>query len=739
MTHTDPLHEHHPTHHPAPPQAPPAPPPEARPASTSGVKYVCPMHPEIVRDSPGNCPICGMALEFRDVGAGEFGEEMRSMRVRLVVGSLLSAPLLLITMSDLLPGSLARAFAPARSAAWIQLLLAAPVVLWGGWPFFRLGWQSVVNRRLNMFTLIALGTGAAFLFSLVATLRPHGIPSSAGGHTEVPPLYYEAAAVIVTLVLLGQVLELRARRATSGAIRALLALAPARARRIGADGREEDVPLESVVACDRLRVRPGEKVPVDGVVLSGRSAVDESLVTGESLPVDKAESDRVIGGTMNQTGSFVMRAERVGSETLLARIVARVGEAQRSRAPIQNLADRVSAWFVPLVVAIAAVSAIAWGAIGPEPRMTHALVIAVTVLIIACPCALGLATPMSVMVGTGRGALSGVLVRDAAALEALERVTVLLVDKTGTLTEGRPRVVSVTAAGGFGEQQVLAVAAALEQGSEHPLAAAILAAARERGVAFQPAAEFASEPGRGVRGIVAGRRAALGSERFMQESGIADPALAEAARRGREDGQTIVFVAIDGRATGCIGVADPIKETTPGAIDALRASGLRVVMVTGDNVATARAVGRRLGIEEIEADVLPEQKEEIVVRYQSRGGVVAMAGDGVNDAPALARAQVGIAMGTGSDVALETAAITLVKGDLRGIVRARRLGASVMSNIRQNLFLAFIYNALGVPVAAGVLYPAFGLLLSPMLAGAAMSFSSVSVIGNALRLRRVQL
>jgi Cu+-exporting ATPase len=671
------------------------------------ISYTCPMHPEIVRPGPGACPICGMDLEpVMPVEGDDGNRELRAMTRRLVVCTILTIPLFALGMAEKLP--------------LVQLALATPVVLWGGAPFFARGWASLVTRHLNMFTLIAIGTGAAFAYSVVAV-------SGGSGH-----VYFEAAGVITTLVLLGQVLELRARHATAGAIRALLDLAPKTARKVWIDGREEDVPLEHVFVGERLRVRPGEKVPVDGVILSGRSAVDESMVTGESMPVDKTATDRVIGGTVNGAGTFVMQAERVGKETLLARIVESVARAQRSRAPIQRLADRVSAWFVPIVLVVAALTALGWGLFGPEPRAAHALVNAVAVLIIACPCALGLATPMSVMVGTGRGASAGVLVRDAAALETLERVDVLVVDKTGTLTEGKPRLTSVTASEGFSEEKVLSAAASVERGSEHPLAAAIVAGAAERAFPTQASTDFLSVPGRGVTGVVDGVAVAVGDERFMAERGVALDAMKRLAEILRREGNTVVFVAMGERIAGVLSIADPVKASTPQALSDLAALGMRIVMVTGDHAATADAVARRLGIAEVEAGVLPERKGEIVERLRSEGHVVAMAGDGVNDAPALARADVGIAMGTGADVAMEAAAITLVKGDLGGIVRARRLSRATLANIRQNLFLAFVYNVLAVPLAAAG-------LLSPMIASAAMSLSSVSVIGNALRLRRAGL
>jgi Cu+-exporting ATPase len=709
------------------------------PVATTRVEYVCPMHPEVVRDAPGSCPICGMALEPRTVSLEEEDNpELRAMQRRLWVSAVLSAPTFVLAMSDLIPGQPVQRLLSADAAVWTQLTLSAPVVLWGGWPFFQRGWASVVNRHLNMFTLIALGTAAAFGFSLLATFFPSALPHSMR-HGGMPPVYYEAASVITTLVLLGQVLELRARSATSGAIRALLGLAPKTARRISGDGVEQDVPLEQVRAGDRLRVRPGEKVPVDGSVLEGGSAVDESSITGESIPVEKVSGDRVTAGTLNGTGSFVMSAERVGKDTLLAQIVALVSEAQRSRAPIQRLADAVSAWFVPAVILVAALTAVVWGAWGPEPRLAYALVNAVAVLIIACPCALGLATPMSIMVGTGRGAQAGVLVRNAEALELLEKVDTIVVDKTGTLTEGRPRLASVVPAPGFERDDVLARAAALEQTSEHPLAAAIVAGAVERGLSIGAVKGFRAVTGKGVVGSLAGTDLLLGNARLLDENGIETRALSEQAESLRRDGQTVVFLASGGKLAGLIGVADPIKESTPEALQKLRAAGLRIVMLTGDNETTARAVARKLGLDEVRADVLPDQKHAVVAELRAQGRIVAMAGDGANDAPALAAAHVGIAMGTGTDVAIQSASVTLLEGDLRGIVRARRLSEQVMKNIRQNLFFAFVYNTLGVPVAAGVAYPLFGLLLSPMIASAAMAFSSVSVIGNALRLRTARL
>jgi Cu+-exporting ATPase len=696
------------------------------------------MHPEIVQDRPGACPICGMALEPRTFTVDVANPELDDMRRRLRISIPLVLPLLAFMVADMLPGMPLRHWLPAGSIEWIQLLLATPVVLWGGLPFFARGWASVVNRHFNMFTLIALGTGAAYVYSLAATLAPSLFPASFRDAHGALAVYFEPAAVIVTLVLLGQVLELRARERTGSALRALLGLSPKTARRIEDDG-ERDVALELVRAGDRLRVRPGEKVPVDGVVIEGQSAVDEAMVTGEPVPVEKAAGDHVTGGTVNGTGAFVMRAERVGADTLLAQIVRMVGEAQRTRAPIQKLADAVAGWFVPAVVLVAILSFAAWAIWGPEPRMAHALVNAVAVLIIACPCALGLATPMSVMVATGRGALAGVLVRNAEALELLEKVDVLLVDKTGTLTEGKPRLVTVEAAAGWQPGEVLAMAASVEQSSEHPLAAAIVRGAEERSAPLESSTRFASITGKGVVAMVRGRAVAAGSEALFAQFGVDPGPLAARAEELRRANQTVILVAVDGKPAGLLGVTDPIKASSREAITRLRAEGLRIVMLTGDNAVTAEAVARELGIDEVHAGVLPDQKGELIARFQAEGHRVAMAGDGINDAPALARADVGIAMGTGTDVAMESAPVTLVKGDLRGIARARRLSREAMRNIRQNLFFAFVYNAVGVPVAAGLLYPFFGLLLSPMIASAAMTFSSVSVIANALRLRRIDL
>jgi len=710
-------------------------------AAAARTQYVCPMHPEVVRDAPGACPICGMALEPRTVAIEEEpNPELASMTRRFWTSLVLSAPILVLAMAEILPGQPLPGVS-MRARTWIEFALSTPVVLWGGWPFFERGWASLVNRRLNMFTLIAIGTGVAYAYSVVATLFPGIFPASfRGPHGDVA-VYFEAAAVITALVLFGQVLELRARSQTRSAIRALLGLQPKTARLLRDDGTEQDVPLEQVRHGDRLRVRPGEKLPVDGVVLEGASAVDESMVTGEPIPVEKKPGDRVTGSTVNATGSFVMRAERVGSETLLAQIVRMVSEAQRSRAPIQRLADVVSSYFVPGVVLAAVVTFLVWALVGPEPRLAYALVNAVAVLIIACPCALGLATPISIMVGTGRGARAGVLIKNAEALETLEKVDTLVVDKTGTLTEGKPRVMTVIALpdANLGEAELLRLAASLERKSEHPLAAAILAAASEKGLPLADAADFRSLTGKGVTGRIAGREIALGNQALLSQLGLELGAAAEQAESLRRDGQTVVFLAADRRLAGLVGVADPVKESTYEAIRMLHRDGVRVVMLTGDSRTTAEAVARKLGIDEVEAEVLPAKKSEVVKRLQGQGRVVAMAGDGINDAPALAAAQVGIAMGTGTDVAMESAGITLVKGDLRGIARARRLSRKTMRNIRQNLFFAFFYNALGVPLAAGVLYPAFGLLLNPMIASAAMSFSSVSVISNALRLRKAAL
>ncbi len=703
-----------------------------------GTIYTCPMHPQIRQVGPGSCPICGMALE-PVLATAETGpsHELIDMTRRFWIGLALSLPVVVLEMGGHLTGL--GHYVGQQTSNWIQMLLATPVVLWAGWPFFERGWQSLVSRNLNMFTLIAMGTGVAWIYSMVATLAPGIFPAAFRGHDGSVAVYFEAASVITVLVLLGQVLELRARESTSGAIRALLDLAPKTARRIMPDGTEQEVQLDTVQVGDRLRVRPGEKVPVDGVVVEGRSAVDESMVTGESMPVTKEVGAAAIGGTMNQSGGLVIEAQKVGHDTMLSRIVQLVAEAQRSRAPIQRLADHVSGYFVPAVIGIAALAFIAWAFWGPEPRFSYGLVAAVAVLIIACPCALGLATPMSIMVGVGRGAQAGVLIKNAEALEHMEKVDTLVVDKTGTLTEGKPSVTAVVPAPGFDEAEILRLAASVERASEHPLALAIVAAADKQGIATAPVADFDSPTGKGALGTVEGRRVVLGNAAFLTEHGIDPARLADQADKLREDGATVIFAGIGGKAAGAIAIADPVKTSTPEALAGLRAAGIRVVMLTGDNWTTAKAVARRLGIDEVEAEVLPDQKSAVVQRYKADGRVVAMAGDGVNDAPALAAADVGIAMGTGTDVAMESAGVTLLKGDLTGIVRARRLSQAVMRNIRQNLFFAFIYNALGVPVAAGVLFPFFGILLSPIIAAAAMALSSVSVIGNAIRLRTVRL
>ncbi len=702
-------------------------------------RWTCPMHPEIVRDAPGSCPICGMALEPMEPAAEEVSPELLDMTRRFKVSVLLTLPVFGLAMGEMVPGNPLGEVVGPRMLGLLQLALGTPVVLWGGWPFFVRGWVSLRTLQLNMFTLIAIGTGASWLYSVLAALVPGIFPHSFRAPDGSVAVYFEAAAVIVTLVLLGQVLELRARSQTGAAIRSLLGLAPKAARRVGEGGLEEDVPLDDVQVGDLLRVRPGEKVPVDGVVVEGSSAVDESMITGEPMPVSKGPGDPVTGATVNGTGSLLMRAERVGRETLLAQIVRMVAEAQRSRAPIQRLADQVAGYFVPAVIGTALLTFAIWAFWGPEPRMAYALINAVAVLIIACPCALGLATPMSIMVATGKAATVGVLFRNAEAIELLRDVDTLVIDKTGTLTEGKPRVVSILAAEGRSEEEVLGHAAALERGSEHPLAQAILDAAGERELALGEVTGFDSRTGRGVVGQVEGHAVAVGNRKLMEEIGAEVAALVARAEAMREEAQTVVFVAIGGQLAGLLGVADPIKESTPAAVEGLHREQLRVVMLTGDSRATAEAVARRLGLDEVIADVLPEQKAEVVRRLQAEGRVVAMAGDGVNDAPALALAHVGIAMGTGTDVAMESAGVTLVKGDLRGILRARKLSRLTMRNIRENLFFAFVYNSLGVPVAAGILYPAFGLLLSPMIAAAAMSLSSVSVIGNALRLRRARI
>jgi Cu+-exporting ATPase len=704
-----------------------------------GAIYTCPMHPEVRQVGPGACPICGMALEPELVTAGDHGPhpELVDMTRRFWVGLALALPVFILEMGSHLFG-LHHLISPTLSN-WVQLILATPVVLWAGWPFFERGWQSLVTRNLNMFTLIAMGTGVAWTYSVIATLFPHIFPPAFQQADGSVAVYFEAAAVITVLVLLGQVLELRAREQTSGAIKALLDLAPKTARRVADDGTEADVQLDDVIVGNKLRVRPGEKVPVDGTLIDGRSSLDESMVTGESMPVTKEAGARLIAGTLNQSGSFVMRADKVGRDTLLSQIVQMVSQAQRSRAPIQRLADQVSGWFVPLVIAAAIVAFIAWSTFGPEPRLAYALVAAVTVLIIACPCALGLATPMSIMVGVGRGAQAGVLIKNAEALERLEKVDTLVVDKTGTLTEGKPKVVGIVATDGFDDTTVLKFAASVEVASEHPLATAIVAAARARDIPLARVMGFDSPTGKGAIGMVERKRVVIGNARFLTELGIDVAAMEADAEKFRGDGATSIFVAIDGKVAGVIAIADPVKETTRAALDALREDGVRIVMLTGDNQTTAAAIARRLGIADIEAEVLPDQKSAVVDKLKREGRIVAMAGDGVNDAPALAAADVGIAMGTGTDVAIESAGITLLKGDLQGIVRARRLSKAVMSNIRQNLFFAFIYNAAGVPIAAGALYPTFGILLSPIMAAAAMALSSVSVITNALRLRHVKL
>jgi heavy metal translocating P-type ATPase len=704
------------------------------PAAGEVAEWTCPMHPEIRQPSPGACPICGMALEPVTVSADTGpSPELTDMTRRFRVGLALAVPVLVLGMGGELVPALHDVVSPTTSS-WIQLVLATPVVLWAGGPFFQRGWTSVRTMRLNMFTLIAMGTGVAWLFSVVATVAPGIFPDSfrMDGTVEV---YFEAAAVITVLVLLGQVLELRAREQTSGAIRALLDLTPKTAHRVGDHGTEEQVSLDQVQVGDRLRVRPGEKVPVDGAVQDGRSSVDESLVTGESMPVTKTTGDTVIGGTLNQTGSLVVRADQIGRDTVLARIVQMVAEAQRSRAPIQRMADRVAAWFVPAVIAVAVVAFIIWAAVGPDPRLAHALIVAVAVLIIACPCALGLATPVSIMVGVGRGAGLGVLIKNAEALELMEKVTTLVVDKTGTLTEGRPSVSRIMPAPGFDEADLLRLAAGVEGASEHPLARAIVTAAEEAGITPPEVTDFDSPTGKGAIGTVENHRVVLGSARYLAGEGLDTDPLSAAADRLRADGATAIFIGIDRRAAGIVGIADPVKTTTPEALEALRGEGIEVVMLTGDNRVTAQAVGRRLGIDRVEADVLPDHKSEIVTQLRAEGKVVAMAGDGVNDAPALAAADVGLAMSSGTDVAMESAGVTLLKGDLTGIVRARKLSQATMSNIRQNLVFAFVYNVAGIPIAAGALYPAFGLLLSPMIAAAAMALSSVSVISNALRLR----
>jgi Cu+-exporting ATPase len=714
--------------------------PAAPSAPSLKTEYVCPMHPEIVRPEPGFCPICGMALEPRTVTLEEeVNPELVDMTRRFWISLVLATPIFFLAMSDMIPGQPLQRIASPQLLNWLQLGLATPVVLWGGWPFFQRGWASIINRSLNMFTLIAIGVGTAYIYSVVATLFPHLFPQSFRGHNGEVGVYFDAAAVITTLVLLGQVLELRARSKTSRAIKALLGLAPRTARLIRDDGTEVDVPLEQVKPGDRLRVRPGEKIPVDGIVLEGTTSVDESMITGEPIPVEKTKGSKVTGGTVNGTGSFIMQAERVGSDTLLAQIVRMVAEAQRSRAPIQKLADVVAGYFVPAVVLVAVLTFIIWALFGPEPTMAYALVNAVAVLIIACPCALGLATPMSIMVGTGRGATAGVLIKNAEALEVLEKIDTLVVDKTGTLTEGKPRLISVIPVRGQDEVELLLLAASLERGSEHPLAEAIVKGAEERGVKLAETREFRSITGKGVVGSADGKNVALGNAKLLEELNIKAGELWGQSEELRKEGQTVMYVVVDGAIAGLLGVADPVKQSTPEAIELLHEDGIKIVMLTGDNRTTAEAVAKRLGIDQIQAEVLPEQKVEVVKRLQAEGRMVAMAGDGVNDAPALAQAHVGIAMGTGTDVAMESAGVTLVKGDLRGIAKARRLSRGTMRNIRENLFFAFIYNVLGIPIAAGALYPFSGMLLSPVIASVAMTFSSVSVISNALRLNKLQL
>jgi P-type Cu+ transporter len=703
-----------------------------------GTIYTCPMHPQIRQIGPGSCPICGMALEPELASLDTApNPELADMTRRFWIGLLLSAPVIALEMGGHLVGG--HGLIDPTLSNWIQLVFATPVVLWAGWPFFVRGWRSLVTRNLNMFTLIAMGTGVAYFYSVIGTVAPQVFPATFRGHGGAVAVYFEAAAVITVLVLLGQVLELRAREATSGAIKALLQLAPKTARRIGEDGTDHEVEIDQLKVGDRLRVRPGEKVPVDGVILEGRSSLDESLVTGESMPVTKDAGGRVIAGTLNQSGSFVMRADKVGRDTLLSQIVQMVADAQRSRAPIQRLADQVAGWFVPAVIVAAVIAFGVWAWFGPEPRLAFAMVAAVSVLIIACPCALGLATPMSIMVGVGRGAHAGVLIKNAEALERMERIDTLVVDKTGTLTEGKPKVVAIVPANGFQENDILRLAASVERASEHPLADAILRAAKDRSLDLNDAKEFDSPTGKGVTGKVDGKSIALGNSKFLASIGVETQAMETESERLRGDGATVINIAIDGRMAGLFAIADPVKASTPEALKALAADGIKVIMLTGDNRTTANAVARKLGISDVEAEVLPDQKSAVVSKLQKSGCIVAMAGDGVNDAPALAAAEVGIAMGTGTDVAMESAGITLLKGDLGGIVRARKLSQATMRNIRQNLFFAFIYNSAGIPIAAGVLYPAFGILLSPIIGAAAMALSSVSVVGNALRLRTTRL
>ena len=715
-------------------------PQEASVPAGAKVQWTCPMHPQIVRDAPGSCPICGMALEPKTVSAEpQVNPELVDMSRRFWTAAVLTAPLVLLAMGELILGARFQQLLSPRLRTWIELVLAAPVCTWSAWPFYVRAVQSVRNRSLNMFTLIGLGVSVAFSYSVIAAVAPGIFPASFREHDGQVGVYFEAAGVIVTLILLGQVLELRARSATGAAIRKLLGLAPKLARRVNGDGSEADIPLEQVRVGDLLRARPGEKIPVDGVVVEGRSHVDESMVTGEPIPVQKEAGAKVVGATLNTAGTLVIRAEKVGSDTLLARIVAMVAEAQRSRAPIQKLADVVAGYFVPIVIAIAVTTFVVWSLVGPDPRAAHALINAVAVLIIACPCALGLATPMSIMVAMGRGATTGVLFRNAEAIELLRKVDTLVVDKTGTLTEGKPKLVSVTPLGATSEPDLIRFAAALERASEHPLAAAIVKGADERGIALPPASGFEALNGKGVKGTVEGRAVAAGNRVLLADLGIDAAPFAARAEELRQDAQTVIFVVVDGRPAGLLGVADPIKESTPHAMRALHEEGVRIVMLTGDSRTTAEAVARKLAIDEVVAEVLPDQKASVVKRLQGEGRVVAMAGDGINDAPALAQAQVGIAMGTGTDVAMESAGVTLVKGDLRAIARARRISRQTLANIKQNLFFAFVYNAAGIPVAAGLLYPWFGILLNPMMAAAAMSLSSVSVVGNALRLRRAQI
>ncbi len=711
------------------------------PSSLTRTEYTCPMHPDVVQDGPGACPICGMALEPRVITAAAEAPspELRDMTRRFWISLAITVPLIFLAMANVISGQpFSHAIAP-RLMSWIELILATPVVILGGWPFFERGWKSVVNRSLNMFTLIGMGIGVAYVYSAIATIVPGIFPSSFRGMSGMPEVYFEVAGAITVLVLLGQVLELRARSRTNTAIRALLDLSPKKARRVADDGSEHDVSLDQVHVGDRLRVRPGEKVPVDGEIVEGTSTIDESMITGEPIPVEKRQGERVIGATVNGTGTFLMRAEKVGSETLLAQIVRLVSEARRSRAPIQGLADKVSSYFVPAVITTAVLTFIGWAIWGPEPRLAYALVNAVAVLIIACPCALGLATPVAIVAGTGRGAAAGVLIKNAEALERLEKVDTLVVDKTGTLTEGKPRLLSITVAPGQEQNHFLRLTASLERGSEHPLGHAIVQGALERGLQLAAMSNFESLTGKGIRGRVEGHEIAVGNERLLADMGINTKDFEDRAGSLRNEGQTVMLVAVDGRPAGLLGVADPIKSSTPEAIRALRQEGMHLVMITGDNQRTAAAVAKKLGIDEFQAEVLPDRKSDFVKRLQAQGRVVAMAGDGINDAPALAQADVGIAMGTGTDVAIESGGVTLVKGDLRAIVRARRLGRATMKNIRQNLFFAFIYNSVGIPLAAGILYPVFGLLLSPMIAAAAMSFSSVSVITNSLRLQKASL